>query len=225
MKTILLKIDPVDPEPPEIEKAAALLKIGKLVGFPTDTVYGIGADVSNEEAVRQIFAVKRREPDKPLQVLIAHRDDLQTIARGQSEVLDRLASEFWPGPLTLVMLAKSDFPRQVRCGRDTVGVRMPANTIALKLIEAFGAPIAATSANIAGFPDPVSAEEVMEYLGGKVDLILDGGTTPGNVPSTVLDISVRPPAILRQGKLAIEDLNKALSRRMRAGINPTPTAL
>jgi L-threonylcarbamoyladenylate synthase len=194
-----------------IEKAAALLRAGKLVAFPTDTVYGVGADVFNEEAVRQIFSAKKRDLDKPLQVLIAHRSDLQTIAKDQSEVLDHLASEFWPGPLTLVMLAKENFPRQVRCGRDTVGVRMPANTIALRLIEAFGAPVAATSANISGFPDPVNAGEVMEYLGGKVHLILDGGSTPGNVPSTVLDVSVHPPAILRQGKLRAEDLNRVLS--------------
>ena len=211
MRTITLKVDPIEPKSSDIEKAVVLLKEGKLVAFPTDTVYGIGADVFSEEAVQQIFAVKRRDINKPLQVLISHRGDLQTIARNQPEILDRLASEFWPGPLTLVMLAKKDFPRQVRCGRDTVGVRMPANNIALKLIEAFGAPIAATSANISGFPDPVNAGEVMEYLGGKVHLILDGGPTYGNVPSTVLDISVRPAVILRQGKLAAEELNRVLS--------------
>jgi len=211
MKTITLKIDPIDPKPLEIEGAASLLKAGKLVAFPTDTVYGVGADVFNEEAVRQIFAAKKRDADNPLQVLIAHRSSLQTIAKEQSEVLDRLASEFWPGPLTLVMLAKEDFPRQVRCGGDTIGVRMPANSVALRLIEAFGAPVAASSANISGFPDPVNAREVMEYLGGKVHLILDGGPTPGNVPSTVLDVSVHPPVILRQGKLSAEDLERVLS--------------
>ena len=213
MKTVALKVDPVNPKLLEIEKAAVLLKAGKLVAFPTDTVYGIGADVFNEEAVRRIFVVKRRDHDRPLQVLIARRSDLQTITKDPSEVLERLASEFWPGPLTLVMLAREDFPRQVRCGSDTIGVRMPASAIALKLIETFGAPVAATSANISGFPDPVNAGEVMEYLGGKVHLVLDGGSTPSNVPSTVLDISVRPPVILRQGKLPAEDLNRVLSRK------------
>jgi len=210
MKTIPLKVDPIEPESSEIEMAAALLKAGKLVAFPTDTVYGVGADVFNEEAVRQIFAAKRRDPDKPLQVLIAHRSDLKTVAEELPETVDRLASEFWPGPLTLVMLAKKDFPRVVRCGRETIGVRMPANTIALKLIEAFGAPVAASSANISGSPDPVSAGEVMEYLGGKIHLIIDGGFTPGNVPSTVLDVSVHPPVLLRQGKLPAEDLERVL---------------
>lgn len=189
-----------------LEKAAALLKAGKLVAFPTDTVYGIGADVFNEEAVEQIFAAKKRDADKPLQVLIAQKTDLQSIAKEQSEILERLAAEFWPGALTIVMLAREDFPRRVRCDRETIGVRMPANPIALKLIETFGAPIAATSANISGFPDAVSAEEVMDYLGNEVDLIIDGGVVPGGVPSTVLDISVHPPVVLRWGKLSKEDL-------------------
>ena len=210
MKTVTLKVDPIAPTPLELEKAASLLKAGRLVAFPTDTVYGIGADVFNEDAVRSIFAAKKRDMNKPLQVLIAQKSDLKSIARERSEILDRLASEFWPGPLTLVMLAKESFPRSVRCGRDTIGVRMPANPVALKLIETFGAPIAATSANISGFPDPVSAEEVMEYLGNKVDLILDGGVTPGSVPSTVLDISVSPPVVLREGKLSRDRLNKVL---------------
>ncbi len=210
MKTITLKVDPVNPRPSDIERAVDLLKAGKLIAFPTDTVYGIGADVFNEEAVRKIFTAKKRDVNKPLQILIAQRGDLQKIAKDQSETLDRLASEFWPGPLTLVMLAREDFPRQVSCGRDTIGVRMPANAVALKLIEAFGAPIAATSANISGLSDPVNAAEVMEYLGGKVHLILDGGSTPGSVPSTVLDISVHPPIILRKGVLTAEDLGKIL---------------
>ena len=211
MKTITLKIDPAEREPSAIGRAIDLLRAGEIIGFPTDTVYGIGADVFNEEAVRKIFAAKKRDLHKPLQILIAQKSDLQKIAKDQSEILDRLASEFWPGPLTLVMLAREDFPRQVSCGRDTIGVRMPANAVALRLIEAFGAPIAATSANISGLPDPVSAAEVMEYLGGEVALILDGGPTPGSVPSTVLDISVHPPVILREGMLTAADLGKILA--------------
>jgi len=209
--TLALKIDPVKPEPLKIEKAVEFLRAGKLIAFPTDTVYGIGANVFDENAVQGIFTAKKRDVNKPLQVLIAHKDNLRFITSDQSEILARLSSEFWPGPLTIVMLAKDSFPRQVRCGKDTIGVRMPANPIALKLIEAFGMPIAATSANISGYPDPMKAEEVMEYLGDKLDLILDGGTTPGSIPSTVLDISVYPPVILRHGKLSIEELNNVSS--------------
>jgi len=211
MKTIVLKVDPTNPCPTKLEKAVAALKAGKLVAFPTDTVYGIGADIFNDEAVRSIFTVKKRNPGKPLQALVAHRSDFRAIAKNWSEMLDRLVSEFCPGALTLVMLARDDFPRQVRCGRNTIGVRMPANPVALKLIESFGAPIAATSANISGFSDPASAGETMKYLGGKVELILDGGVTPGSIPSTVLDVSVSPPVTLRQGKLSAEELNRVLS--------------
>jgi len=210
MKAITVEIDPVNPDPSELEKAAALLRAGKLVAFPTDTVYGVGADVFNENAVRSIFAAKKRDTNKPLQILIAQEGDLEAIAKDQSKILKRLASEFWPGPLTIVMLAKEDFPRRVRCDRDTIGVRMPANLVALRLIEAFGAPVAATSANISGLPDPVNAGEVMKYLGDEMALILDGGATSGSIPSTVLDISVSPPVVLRQGKLSRNELNRVL---------------
>ncbi len=210
MKTVILKVDPANPNPSYIERVVTSLRAGKLVAFPTDTVYGIGADVFNEDAVRQIFVAKKRDFDRPLQVLIAHRSDLSAIAKERSETLGQLASEFWPGPLTLVMTAKEDFPRQVRCGGDTIGVRIPANPITLKLIKAFGAPIAATSANISGHPDPVSAAEVLEYLGDDIDIILDGGPTPGNIPSTVLDISVHPPVVLRRGKLTVGELAEVL---------------
>ncbi|MFC1715612.1 L-threonylcarbamoyladenylate synthase [Candidatus Poribacteria bacterium] len=210
MKAVVLKIDPVNPDPSKLQEAADLLKAGKLVAFPTDTVYGVGADAFNEEAVERIFAAKKRDANKPLQVLIAQKSDLQAIAEDQSEILERLASEFWPGPLTLVMSAKADFPQRVRCGGKTIGVRMPANPVALRLIEAFGTPIAATSANISSSPDPVSAGEVMKYLGDKVDLILDGGPTSGGIPSTVLDISVHPPVVLRQGKLSSDVLKRVI---------------
>ena len=210
MKTTSVKVDPLDPNPSDISQAAELLKAGGLVAFPTDTVYGVGADAFNESAVSNIFAAKKRDAKKPLQVLIARRSDLHIIAEDQSETLDRLVSEFWPGPLTLVMLARESFPRSVRCGLDTIGVRMPANPVALRLIEAFGAPIAATSANISGLRDPMSAQEVMEYLGHKIDLVLDGGATPGSVPSTVLDMSVSPPVVLREGKLSRDALHRVL---------------
>jgi len=210
MKTVTLKINPADPEPGGIERAVSFLREGKIVAFPTDTVYGIGADVFDEKAVQQMFAVKKRDPDKPLQVLVSHRNDLQIISKNHSEMLDRLVSEFWPGPLTIVMKAKDEFPRQVRCGKDTIGVRMPANDLALRLIRTFGRPVAATSANISGFPDPLDAQDVRKYLDGKIHLILDGGPTPGSVPSTVLDISTRPPVVLREGKLTIEELNRIL---------------
>jgi len=210
MRTIIISVDPIMPEPSEIERAVEMLKSGGLVAFPTDTVYGIGANAFNKDAVERIFTAKGRDSKKPLQVLIADKDDLNFIVEKQSDTLHRLAEKFFPGALTIVVSAKEDFPRWVTCGLDTVGVRMPSNPIALEMIKAFGKPIAATSANISGFPDPKNAQQVLEYLDGKVDLILDGGATPDDIPSTVIDISVNPPKILRQGKLTVDELNKAL---------------
>jgi L-threonylcarbamoyladenylate synthase len=210
MRTIIISVDPIKPEPSDIAKAAEILKAGKLVAFPTDTVYGIGADAFNKSAVERIFTAKGRDSKKPLQVLIADKDDLNFIVEKQTDTLHRLAEKFFPGALTIVVQAKEDFPRWVTCGLDIVGVRMPSNPIALEIIKAFGKPIAATSANISGLPDPKDAQQVLEYLDGKIDLILDGGATPDDIPSTVIDISVNPPKILRQGKLTVDELNKAL---------------
>jgi L-threonylcarbamoyladenylate synthase len=210
MGTIIISVDPIKPELSDIAKAAEILKAGKLVAFPTDTVYGIGADAFNKSAVERIFTAKGRDSKKPLQVLIADKDDLNFIVEKQTDTLHRLAEKFFPGALTIVVQAKEDFPRWVTCGLDIVGVRMPSNPIALEMIKAFGRPIAATSANISGLPDPKDAQQVLEYLDGKVDLILDGGATPDNVPSTVINVSVNPPKILRQGKLTVDELSKAL---------------
>jgi len=210
MRTIIISVDPIMPESSDIAKAAEILKAGKLVAFPTDTVYGIGANAFNKDAVERIFTAKGRDSKKPLQVLIADKDDLNFIVEKQSDTLHRLTEKFFPGALTIVVQAKEDFPRWVTCGLDIVGVRMPSNPIALEIIKAFGKPIAATSANISGLPDPKDAQQVLEYLDGKIDLILDGGATPDDIPSTVIDISVNPPKILRQGKLTVDELNKAL---------------
>lgn len=207
MKTSVIKVNSSNINT-VIEMTADILKSGNLVAFPTDTVYGIGTDAFNKSAVEKIFDAKGRDSKKPLQVLIADKKDLDFIAEEKSDMLYRLVEKFMPGALTIVMLAKKDFPRWVTCGLDTVGVRMPANTLALEIIKAFGKPISATSANISGMPDPKDAQQVIEYLDGKIDLILDGGATPDNVPSTVLDISVNPPKILRQGKISAEEINE-----------------
>jgi L-threonylcarbamoyladenylate synthase len=212
MKTFVLKVDAIKPNPEDIEKAIGVLKSGGIVAFPTDTVYGIGADILNKSAVERIFSAKGRDSRKPLQVLIADKNDLSFIAENQSDILYSLVKKFMPGALTIVMSAKSDFPKWVTCGLDTVGVRMPANALALRMIKAFGRPISATSANISGMPDPKDAQQVLEYLDGKIDLILDGGPTTDNIPSTVIDISVNPPRILRHGVIPEEELRKEIEK-------------
>jgi len=210
MKTLVLKVDAIKPNLEDIKKAVEVLKKGGIVAFPTDTVYGIGADIFNKEAVERIFSAKGRDSRKPLQVLIADKNDLSFIAENPFDILYSLVEKFMPGALTIVMSAKSDFPKWVTCGLDTVGVRMPANALAIEMIKAFGRPISATSANISGMPDPKDAQQVLEYLDGKIDLILDGGPTIDSVPSTVIDISVNPPKILRHGKLSEEELKSIL---------------
>ncbi|HGE71282.1 TPA: threonylcarbamoyl-AMP synthase [Candidatus Poribacteria bacterium] len=210
--TTVLKVDTNNPNPQDIEKAVDILKKGGIIAFPTDTVYGIGADYSNKRAVERIFEIKDRDSRKPLQVLIADKNDLNFITKDQSHILHRLADRFMPGPLTIVIIASKDFPRWVTCGLDTVGVRMPANALTLRIIKTFGKPISATSANLSGRPDPKDAQEVLEYLGDKIDLILDGGPTIDNVPSTVIDITVNPPKILRYGALSEEELRKELEK-------------
>ncbi|MEK7395546.1 MAG: L-threonylcarbamoyladenylate synthase [Candidatus Poribacteria bacterium] len=212
MKTIILKVDAIKPNPEDIKKAVEVLKKGGIVAFPTDTVYGIGADIFNKDAVERIFSAKGRNSRKPLQVLIADKTDLNLITESYFDILHRLVDKFMPGALTIVMPAKSDFPKWVTCGLDTVGVRMTANTLAIEMIKAFGRPITATSANISGMPDPKDAQQVLEYLDGKIDLILDGGPTTDNIPSTVIDISVNPPRILRHGVISEEELRKEIEK-------------
>ncbi|MGQ9609516.1 MAG: L-threonylcarbamoyladenylate synthase [bacterium] len=207
----VVKADPINPELSVIEEAVSFLKAGKVIAFPTDTVYGIAVDVFNDLAVEKIFEIKGRDINKPLQVLIARKDDLNLIIKNFTKVLHIFISEFWPGPLTIIVPARNDFPLRVRCGLDNIGVRMPANPIALKIINAFGLPVAASSANISGMPDPKNAEDVIKYMGNRIDLIIDGGQTTDNIPSTVLDISVNPPVILRHGKLSESEINRVLN--------------
>jgi len=211
MKTSVIKIDPINTDFSAIDKAISVLKADRLIAFPTDTVYGIGANAFSKSAVEKIFKAKGRDLKKPLQVLIADKNDLDFITEEKSVTLIRLIERFMPGALTIVIPAKKDFPRWATCGLDTVGVRMPANKFAIELIKAFGMPISATSANISGMPDPKDANQVLKYLDGKIDLVVDGGPTFDNVPSTVLDISTNPPKILRLGKITPAELGEILN--------------
>lgn len=194
-----------------VDRAAALLRAGRLVAFPTETVYGLGANALDPEAVRRIFAAKGRPSDNPLIVHIAGRAGLDEAADLSApglerRLVDELAERFWPGPLTLVLPARPSVPREVTAGLDTVGVRVPAHPLALALLRAAGVPVAAPSANRSGRPSPTRAEHVWADLGGRIDAILDGGATDVGVESTVLDLSRRPYAILRPGGVAAEQL-------------------
>jgi L-threonylcarbamoyladenylate synthase len=214
--TQVLELDPERPQQEAIELAATILGNGGLVAFPTETVYGLGADAMNENAVRRIFEAKGRPADNPCIVHVDGREMLDRVAGGVGDKAECLIQRFWPGPLTLVLERKPEVAPSVSAGLATVAVRMPGNKIALELIQAAGAPIAAPSANASGRPSPTTAAHVLEDLGGRIDLILDGGTTNIGIESTVLDLTTDPPMILRPGWITKEALSEAIGSIERA---------
>ncbi|HYL97358.1 MAG TPA: L-threonylcarbamoyladenylate synthase [Blastocatellia bacterium] len=202
--TLVLQVDPGSPDPATIRRAASIIKSGGLVAFPTETVYGLGADACNETAVRCIFEAKGRPPDNPLIVHICDTAMLDLAAVDVPDAAWKLAERFWPGPLTLVLSRAERIAPSVSAGLQTVAVRMPANEIALELIRSAATPIAAPSANVSGRPSAVSAQHVLEDLNSKIDLVLDGGKTQIGIESTVLDLTATSPIILRPGWVTSE---------------------
>jgi len=193
--------------------AARILAEGGLVAFPTDTVYGVGAHALQPDAVERIYTAKIRPRDKAIPILLAKPDDLVLVAEGITETAWLLAERFWPGGLTLVLPRKANVPDVVSAGGPTVAVRVPDHPVPLALIAALGTPLAATSANLSGHPSPVTAQEVKAELGGRIELILDGGQCPCGIPSTVLDLSADPPTVLRAGAIAVEEIKAALAEQ------------
>ncbi len=193
-------------EPSSLLRAVEMLRAGGLVAFPTDTVYGLGARAWSAEAVAQLYVAKGRAESKAIPILLASADALVDVVASIPPVARALAARFWPGPLTLVLPRHARVPDVVTGGGPTVAVRVPDHPIALRLIAVLGEPLAATSANRSGAPSPVTAEEVAAQLGGRIPLIVDGGTCPGGLASTVLDLTTSPPTILRRGPVRLEDL-------------------
>ncbi len=208
VQTRVLKVDPLYPDKQAIEIAAEVIKKGGLVVFPTETVYGLGADTFNPEACTKIFKAKNRPMDNPLIVHIYSFDQLFEVAQDISdEILNKLKI-VWPGPLTLILKKRPGVPKEVTAGLDTVAVRMPAHPVALELIKTSQTPIAAPSANLATKPSPTLAEHVIEDLYGKVDVILDAGRTFFGVESTIIDVTKNPPVLLRPGPFSVEELKE-----------------
>lgn len=206
MPARILTVDPGTPDPAAIGEAAAVLSDGGLVAFPTETVYGLGADALNPRAVERIFAAKGRPVDNPIIVHIADSNALGGLVSNVPAAAQTLIARCWPGPLTLVLPAAPVVPSVTRGGLPTVAVRMPAHPVALALIRAAGCPVAAPSANRSGRPSPTTAQHVLADLGGSVELVLDGGPTPVGVESTVLDLTCDPPVLLRPGGVSLEQL-------------------
>ncbi|MCH5585183.1 threonylcarbamoyl-AMP synthase [Shimazuella sp. AN120528] len=194
----------------DIKKAAHLLQTGGLVAFPTETVYGLGADAINEAAVRKIFQAKGRPSDNPLIVHLAKLEQIEQWVSEVPSVARQLMERFSPGPITYVMKHRGDFATSVTAGLTTVGIRIPDHPLALALLELADVPIAAPSANRSGRPSPTSASHVEEDLNGKIDLILDGGSTSVGVESTVIDVTGQTPVLLRPGGITLEDLQSVV---------------
>ena len=193
-----------------ISQATETLRSGGVVAFPTDTVYGVGADPFQPEAVRKLYQIKGRPIDKPIPILVGSVDDVQRVAQNLPPIFGQLAAHFWPGELTLIVEAKA-LPSEVTAGGHTVGVRMPDHPLALALLQRYGGAIATTSANKSDEPPATSAAEVRAELGELVGVILDGGQTATRVASTVLDLSVLPPVILRHGGISMDQLTSFIT--------------
>ncbi len=210
MKTIILKINKRRPEPEKIRIAAEVLKRGGLVAFPTDTVYGLGADATNSKAVKKIYKVKKRPTSAPLPILISEKSDLKKCALHVPAKAKKLINKFWPGPLTIVLKKKKIISDAVTARKNSVGLRIPKNPVALALIKALNRPLATTSANISSKQSPTTANEVKKYLNNKINLILDGGKTKIGIDSTVLDCVASPPIILRAGAIPLKNFKKII---------------
>jgi L-threonylcarbamoyladenylate synthase len=207
-------------DPAAVAEGARLLRRGGLVAFPTETVYGLGADAFDARAVARIFEVKARPSFDPLIVHLADQADLGRVAATIPPGAERLAERFWPGPLTLVVRRRPELPEIVTAGLDTVGVRVPAHEAARRLIGAAGAPVAAPSANPFGYVSPTTAVHVAELLGGAVDLILDGGPCPVGVESTIVSLATETPSLLRPGGVPREALEDTLRRAVSSAPAP-----
>jgi len=206
----------------DIGRAVALLRAGELVAFPTETVYGLGADARNERAVAKIFAVKGRPAGHPLIVHLARAGELSRWAGDVPEAARRLARAFWPGPLTLILPRAREIPDALTGGQGTVGLRVPDHPLALALLEAFGSGIAAPSANRHGRVSPTTAAHVREELGSAVALILDGGACRVGIESTIVDLSRTAPSILRPGAIGAAAIADALGLASLAGSGAAP---
>ncbi|HAL15247.1 MAG TPA: threonylcarbamoyl-AMP synthase [Anaerolineaceae bacterium] len=196
-------------DPQSIPVALQVLQNGGLVAFPTDTVYGLAADPFNPAAIERLYAAKERDMSKAIAVLVGAVEQLAQITPGLSTQAEALAARFWPGALTLVVSRRAELPAQLSA-LPTIGVRMPDHSFALNLLQASG-PLATTSANRSGADNPLTAADVLDQLGGRIELVLDGGTCPGGVPSTVVDCTISDVRVLREGAISVEAIRAVLA--------------
>jgi L-threonylcarbamoyladenylate synthase len=217
MRTEVIAVDPFAPDAAVLARAAAVLRGGGLVAFPTETVYGLGANALDAAAVGRLFAAKGRPAQNPLIVHVAEEAQARELAADWPDAAAQLAPQFWPGPLTMVVRKRDVVPDVVTAGGPTVALRLPAHPVALALLRTAALPVAAPSANRSSTISPTMAEHVLRSLDGHLDLVLDGGPTPGGLESTVVDVTVAPPRLLRPGLIVPAELERVLGPITRPG--------
>lgn len=212
MQTRVIKLNPKNPNKAKISHCVSILRNGGIVAFPTETVYGLGADGLNPKAIKKIFKAKNRPTDNPLIFHIASKDDVEKYTKNTPQITYELIEKFWPGPLTLVLKKSSIIPKVATGGLNTIAIRMPSSKIALSLIKSLEHPIVAPSANLFGKPSPTIAKHVLDDMDGKINAIIDGGKTRIGLESTVLDLTTKTPVLLRPGAISILELKKIVKK-------------
>ena len=208
---MIIKIDPKNPSHRDIMKASEIIKKGGTVIFPTETLYGLGGIITDEKVIKRIFKIKSRSSVKPLPVMISNLENLHLVAYEIPKEGEILAKKYWPGPLTLILKKSPSISSVITCGGPSAGIRIPANPVALKLLEAVGVPMAVTSANISGEENILTIEEIIDCFKNEVDVIIDGGPISYGIASTVVDLTGEKPVILREGKIQKEEIFKEVN--------------
>jgi L-threonylcarbamoyladenylate synthase len=203
---VIIKINPECPDGKDLERAAEILRQGGVIAYPTETFYGLGVDTRNETAIQRLFAVKGRDFRNPIPVIIGSQTDLPYAVTEIPPVAQDLMTRFWPGPLTLIFAASAAISPRLTAGTGKIGIRVSSHPIARLLAQKLSFPLTSTSANRSGQQECITAQEVYEKIGADLDMIIDGGKTPGGKGSTIADITVFPPVVLRAGVISPEEI-------------------
>lgn len=206
----ILKINPDNFDVEELQPAVTVLKQGGVIAYPTETVYGLGASIYHEHAVRRIFQLKIRDPNKPLSVMISSIEDVNELCEEIPQYSEILMNAFWPGPLTLIFKASEKVPNYIASTDKKIGLRFPNHPITRAIMRMHGQPVTSTSANVAGKAEPINAQEVKHIFGDKIDLVIDGGECRFKIPSTVLDATGEEPKVLREGVMTLAQIQEVL---------------
>lgn len=210
----ILKINPDHPEPDLLNKAAKTILQGGVIGYPTETVYGLGANALSDVAVEKVFELKGREKNKPILIIAPDLDQVKKLVASFPRQAEMLAKAFWPGPLTMVLEAATHLSESLLGGGNRIGIRIPGNQICLELLKRCGVPITSTSANISGQPNPINAAEVYKNFGDRLDLIIDGGIASSRVPSTVIGFDDNQVTLIREGAISKIKIEQAIGKKL-----------